>query len=110
MTGASSCGIWVRILYHVIIFFYHDDCVLTGAIESTLSTRVERSTDEGTKTAFKHYQQAAGYFDFILSLLPHCSILTTSSQTFPCLTQPGVKFAKDLMLAQAQFCFYERVS
>lgn len=78
-----------------------------AALESQLGAKIERTTDEGIKSAYKHFQQAAGYFDYILhDIFPNC---TTAPGTLVGLSADGLGMARDLMLAQAQLCFYEKV-
>ena len=82
-------------------------CILwnMGALESQLGAKIERSSEDGIKAAYKHFQQAAGYFDFILSqVLPKCAPNVLCG-----LSTVGLGMARDLMLAQAQLCFYEKV-
>lgn len=75
-----------------------------AALESQLGARMERGTDEGVKNASKHFQQAAGIIDFILTgVFPYCSINPLSA-----LTHTGLTMGRDLMLAQAQLCFFEK--
>lgn len=75
-----------------------------GAFESVRGSKVDRSTDEGIRIASRHFQQAAGYFDYIqehiLPKLVNC--------TLPCLTVDCLHMVKQLLLAQAQLCFYEK--
>lgn len=75
-----------------------------ASFESLLGGRVDRSTDEGIRTANKHFQQAAGYFQYIIDLvLPYLTNMTT-----PSLSADSLLLCKQLMLAQAQLCFYEK--
>jgi programmed cell death 6-interacting protein len=77
-----------------------------AALESQLGSKIERATDEGIKTANKHFQQAAGYFDFIITrILPQCT-----GSLLVGLSQNAILMSRDLMLSQAQLCFYEKVN
>lgn len=76
-----------------------------GAFESVKGSRVDRSTDEGIRAASRHFQQAAGYFDYLAEhVISHFS---TPSQ-LPCLSTDCLHMVKQLLLAQAQLCFYEK--
>lgn len=75
-----------------------------AALESQLGARMERGTDEGVKNASKHFQQAAGILEYVLvNVLPYCS-----SNPLSALTLSGLTMGRDLMLAQAQLCFFEK--
>lgn len=77
-----------------------------GAIESSRGATIDRSTDEGIKSANKHFQQAAGIFEHIQKHFSgHLSGSAVSG-----ITTDGLEFAIQLMLAQAQLCFYEKVN
>ena len=89
-----------------------------AALECQAGIRVDRETDEGIKLANKHFQQSAGYFDYILTnILPKCKVSTTTTNTNNTsnstsligLTPQGLEMLKTIMLAQAQLCFYEKV-
>ena len=76
-----------------------------GAAESYMGSTAERATEEGIKTANKHFQAAAGYFDLLLQEdLPS----TLKNNILPCISTESLRMAKHLMLAQAQLCFYEK--
>eukprot|EP01038_Epipyxis_sp_PR26KG_P009367 gene9367-12620_t len=75
-----------------------------GAFESSQGSRIDRSTEDGIRTASKHFQLAAGYFDFIRENL----LASLRGVTIPCLSEESLQMAKQLMLAQAQLCFYEK--
>lgn len=87
--------------------FYFDlaACVWNlGANEAARGANIDRSSDEGVRTANKHFQQAAGYFDHIREhILPK-----VPKTTLPCLSIDCLVMVKQLMLAQAQLCFYEK--
>ena len=75
-----------------------------GAQESLKGAKTTRDSDEGIRISCKHFQTAAGIFDFILTnVLPHlppkCCIT---------LSAPSLQLVKNLMLAQGQMCFYEK--
>lgn len=75
-----------------------------GSMESRIGSSCERDSDEGIKTACRHYQSAAGYFEFVRQhLLPLLEASSTSD-----LSDKGLNMAVDIMLAQAQACFYEK--
>lgn len=88
--------------------FYVDwACTLwnVGAVESQIAAKIDRSSEEGIRGANKHFTQAAGIFDYIRkTVLPNISTPSVSG-----LTDDGLQMASQLMLAQAQFCFYEKV-
>ena len=99
-----------------------------------MGAQSDRSTDEGIKTANKFFQQSAGIFDHIHQLMssPRGKALFSSTQgTFilnqycgqisdlvlisgvicvnlPCLSMESLNFVKQLLLSQAQLCFYEK--
>lgn len=76
-----------------------------GAYESLLGARLDRSNENAIRSACHRFQRAAGCFDYIISdILPKFP----SIPNFPCLSAPGLKMARDLMMSQAQLCFYER--
>jgi programmed cell death 6-interacting protein len=78
-----------------------------GALESLRGGRLDRSTDEGIRMAAKSFQYAAGCFDYILTtILP--SLPSTIVNQCPCFTAECLNMVKQLMLAQAQLCFYEK--
>lgn len=80
-----------------------------AALQSNLGAKMERSTDEGIKQANKYFQQSAGIYEYVLhNILPLCTS-TKASPTVSGLSVSGVTMARDLMLAQAQLCFYEKV-
>jgi programmed cell death 6-interacting protein len=75
-----------------------------GAIESQRGAKIDRSTEEGVRNASKHFQQAAGIFEYIRKTL-------TKDFQGPVpagLTDEGLHMSTQLMLAQAQLCFYEK--
>jgi programmed cell death 6-interacting protein len=75
-----------------------------GAFESMRGAKVDRSTDEGVRLAGKHFQQAAGYFDYLKDNL----LSYLQANTLQCLTADCLNMVKLLMLAQGQLCFYEK--
>jgi programmed cell death 6-interacting protein len=84
-----------------------------GSLLSRLGAQANRGTDEGIKTANKYFQQSAGVFDAILQILstPRGRTLSmpgSTSAPLPCLSNESITFVKQLMLAQAQLCFYEK--
>ena len=81
-----------------------------GSLQSLLGSKMERSTDEGIKQANKYFQQSAGVFDYILNkILPLCT--NAKGNSLICgLSPAGLAMSRDLMIAQAQLCFYEKVS
>lgn len=76
-----------------------------GAQESMKGAKVTRDTDEGIRIACKHFQVAAGIFEFIQTM-----ILPNFPSDVPQLTisKTSLQLAKNLMLAQGQMCFYEK--
>ena len=83
-----------------------------AAFESLKAARIDRSTDEGVRAAHKSFQQSAGVLDFIKdNIMAHIKVAPvpyTSGGTLPQLTTSGLVFGRELMLAQAQLCFYEK--
>ena len=83
-----------------------------AAFESLKAARIDRSTDEGIRIAHKSFQQAAGVLDFIKdNIMAHVKVSPvpyTCGGTLPQLTTSGLVFGRELMLAQAQLCFYEK--
>eukprot|EP01039_Chlorochromonas_danica_P020757 gene20757-25420_t len=53
-----------------------------GAFETVKGSRVDRSTDEGIRAASRHFQQAAGYFDY---LADHVTSHFSTPSQLPCL-------------------------
>lgn len=92
---------------HANMYFDLAACLWNlGAFESVRGSRVDRSTDEGVRAASRHFQQAAGYFDY---LREHVQInLTPTPSQLPCLSSDCLNMVKQLLLAQAQLCFYEK--
>jgi programmed cell death 6-interacting protein len=76
-----------------------------ASFESLMGGRLDRTSEDGLRAASKHFQQAAGYVEFIIQ-----SVLASLPQlaNFPCMSIDGLKMVRDLMLAQAQLCFYEK--
>eukprot|EP01036_Dinobryon_divergens_P023391 gene23391-31732_t len=80
-----------------------------GAIESLRGARVDRTTEEGIRAANKHFQQAAGFFEHIREhILPNLRSKISVGAMMPCLSEDCLNMARQLMLAQAQLCFYEK--
>lgn len=87
-------------------FYFDWACVLWNfaATESIKGAKIDRNNDEGIKLASKHFQQASGIIEFIKSeISPHLSGPILSG-----LTTEGLQLSSQLMLAQAQLCFYEK--
>jgi programmed cell death 6-interacting protein len=86
---------------------HHDwACVLwnLAALESNRGAHVDRSTNEGIRTASLHFQQAAGVFAILKNdIVP--KIQGVKSQEF---NDHFLGTLLDLNLAQAQICFYEK--
>jgi programmed cell death 6-interacting protein len=76
-----------------------------AALESQRGAKIDRSTEEGVRNASKHFQQAAGIFEHIKRNLAKDFVGPVVSG----LTDDGLSMATQLMLAQAQLCFYEKV-
>ena len=75
-----------------------------GAQESFKGAKIIRDSDEGIRNACKHFQTAAGIFEFITTnILPHLPPKCCAT-----LSLPSLQLAKNLMLAQGQMCFYEK--
>ena len=75
-----------------------------GAQESLKGAKIVRDSDEGIRSSCKHFQTAAGIFDFILTTIsPHLPARCCIT-----LSKPSLLLAKNLMLAQGQMCFYEK--
>jgi hypothetical protein len=90
--------------------YFELTCVLwnLGAFESQFGVNADRSTDDGTRLAGKHFQQAAGYFDYLKEhILPALNSITPVC-SLPCFNRECVAMMKSLTLAQAQQCFYEK--
>jgi hypothetical protein len=72
---------------------------------------VDRSSEEGIRLANKHFQQSAGYFEHVKEqLLPllQSPPLAPALASLPCLSEECLSMCRQLMLAQAQLCFYEK--
>jgi programmed cell death 6-interacting protein len=75
-----------------------------GALESQLGVQTDRSTPDGLKAACKHFMAAAGAFTKVKDeLVDKC----LGSRT-PDMSPEGLGMLIQLMLAQAQACFYEK--
>jgi programmed cell death 6-interacting protein len=78
-----------------------------AALHSHVGSRVDRSTDEGIKIAQRHYQQSAGALDSIKEdCLRHMK--ENENANFGPINSQVLMMCKELMLAQAQLCFYEK--
>lgn len=75
-----------------------------GALESQHGVGMDRNTVDGLKLACKNFMNAAGIFQFVGNEI--CSKIT--SQLTPDMSNDGIYFLVQLMLAQAQSCFYEK--
>ena len=91
---------WINILWNY------------GATLSKLGAQVNRASDEGIKAANKYFQQSAGVFEFIHTLITSTqvksSLTASSTNPLPSLSHESLTFVKQLLLAQAQLCFYEK--
>eukprot|EP01041_Mallomonas_annulata_P006038 gene6038-12173_t len=86
--------------------FFDWACILfnMAAFESQKGTRIDRSTEEGIRTACLHFQQAGGIYKLIKEkILP-----SIRGGVSPDLSDDGLDMVKQLMLAQAQVCYYEK--
>lgn len=78
-----------------------------AALQSHVGSRVDRTTDEGIKIAQRHYQQSAGALDSIKDdCLRHMK--DNEDANFGPINSQVLMMCKELMLAQAQLCFYEK--
>lgn len=87
-------------------FIYERIAVLfnIGALDSQLGVKADRSTSIGLKQACYHFTAAAGCFSHIKEqFLPKVSFTLTTDCTFESLG-----LLHQLMLAQAQTCYYEK--
>ncbi|KAI9914358.1 hypothetical protein PsorP6_008484 [Peronosclerospora sorghi] len=75
-----------------------------GALESQLGVQADRSTAEGLKTACHHFMRAAGAFSDVNDKI----VAQTIGYRTPDMSAEGLGLLKNLMLAQAQACFYEK--
>lgn len=76
-----------------------------AAQESMRGAKVKRESDEGIRTACKHFQTSAGVFDFVRTVILPRLHGENLGQT---LSEVGLQLSKHLMLAQGQMCFYEK--
>ena len=81
-----------------------------AALHSELGSRVDRSTEAGIKAANKHFQLSAGALEAIGTLcMPQLpSLVGTNTSAGGPISVLAVKMGVQLMLAQAQLCFYEK--
>lgn len=78
-----------------------------AALHSHIGSRTDRLTDEGIKNAQKHFQQSAGALEYINDeCLRHMK--DTTGLSFGPIGAEVLNMCKELMLAQAQLCFYEK--
>jgi len=87
--------------------FYFEWAVVTwnlASLESIRGSRIDRTSDDGIKQANKAFSNAAGYVDFIKDRI---SSHIRGGSISP-LSAEGLELASQLMLAQAQLCFYEK--
>ena len=75
-----------------------------ASFETICGAGLDRSTEEGIKQASKHFQQAAGIFEYIQNNI----ISHIRGSPISCLSNDVLKFSKNLSLAQASLCFYEK--
>ncbi|KAL1919369.1 uncharacterized protein VTP21DRAFT_2062 [Calcarisporiella thermophila] len=71
-----------------------------GAVLSAIASQQNRSEADGLKCAYHYFQYAAGMFQYINDNFLHAPSLDLNRDTLKLLVQ--------LMLAQAQECFFER--
>mmetsp|Transcript_16055 Transcript_16055/g.32927 ORF Transcript_16055/g.32927 Transcript_16055/m.32927 type:complete len:987 (+) Transcript_16055:42-3002(+) len=85
---------------------YERICVLFNAAsaESYTAAMEERDTESGLKRACHSFQLSAGMFSTILTLTSGNGLPGTTSDLSP----SGLALCRDLMLAQAQSCVYEK--
>ena len=76
-----------------------------AALHSQVGSRIDRSTDDGIRTANKHFQVAAGALDWITD---NCIPNLHEEVNFGPVKPPVLRMMSMLMLAQAQLCFYEK--
>ena len=81
-----------------------------AALHSELGSRIDRSTEVGIKAANKHFQLAAGALEAIGTVcMPHLpSLLGTSTSAGGPISVLAIRMGVQLMLGQAQLCFYEK--
>lgn len=105
LTWSDAFGLSLKASSHT---FYMDlACCLwnLAAFESLMGARLDRTNEEGLKAANRHFQQAAGYIEYIRQhVLSHLAPLGN----YPCLSEDGLNMVKHLMLAQGQLCYYEK--
>jgi len=76
-----------------------------ASFESLQGAKLDRTSEDGLRAASRHFQQAAGYIDHIKE---HVLQKLPALGQYPCLSGDGLAMVKELMLAQAQLCFYEK--
>jgi len=86
--------------------FFDRECILwnMGAFESMKGSQISRDNEDGIRTACRHFQQAAGIFKYIKENITR----NVRGGCTPDLSEDGIEFAKQLMIAQAQVCYYEK--
>eukprot|EP00727_Mastigamoeba_balamuthi_P012463 m51a1_g784 hypothetical protein (833) ;mRNA; f:621190-624073 len=77
----------------------------TAALFSQLAVFQNRATEDGIKQAANYFQLSAGTF---AALADHVAQHTECQTALPDLCSGAVRVLGDLMLANAQFCFYEK--
>jgi programmed cell death 6-interacting protein len=110
-TSTSFYYDWIGVVWNMASF------------ESVRAARADRSTEEGIRVASRGFQQAAGLFGYISEHL----VPKINAGISPDITQEGLRMAQEvinltphshfithlntfsqIMLAQAQVCFYEK--
>jgi len=80
-----------------------------ASFESLMGAKGDRSSEDGIRIANKHFQQSAGYLEYLrTNVLQYTSFIDNANKNLPTITDDGLTMAKNLMLAQAQLCFYEK--
>mmetsp|Transcript_4390 Transcript_4390/g.4529 ORF Transcript_4390/g.4529 Transcript_4390/m.4529 type:complete len:923 (-) Transcript_4390:423-3191(-) len=74
-----------------------------AALNSQIGSRIDRSTDQGIITAQKYFQQSAGAIENISN-----NYIKYIKENSSPINLSVLKMTKELMLAQAQLCFYEK--
>ncbi|RHY25470.1 hypothetical protein DYB25_001903 [Aphanomyces astaci] len=90
-----------KLTQHSVQFEQAAALFLVGALDSQSAVACDRSTPEGIKAACNYFSQSAGAFAAIQSLG-----LTATTTVDMC--PEGLGMLVNLMLAQAQACFYEK--
>lgn len=75
-----------------------------GAVKSNIAASADRTSAEGMKLACREFQLAAGLFKHL-----RCHVVSQLNCSLPSeLTEEGLLMVENIMLAQAQACFYEK--